>query len=369
MEAVTQASDGELWEAVDRLLDRAPNVDALQAHGLVPLGIRRWRVRGRAFPESLVAWERGVALATLTAPAVLARARVAYDGRMMLFKGPLLASRYPASARSYTDLDLLVDDAQEAQRALIAAGFVEMDEPELFVDIHHLRPLGHPSFPLQVELHSHPKWPEGMTPPSAEEIFEAAHDGAAGVDGVLAPAPLHHTMLLTAHGWGHGPLRSLRDLVDVAAMAHGLEAVELSRLASRWDIQRPWRLTAQAIDNLFQGRATRPLAMRVWARHLAAARERTVFESHLEHWLSPFWSFPFRRAATASWATIAHELRPAGNESWRDKGKRTVQALARSFTARSTHERKLGELATRGDLRRIIQERRRDEQIRRTAGH
>ena len=56
--------------------------------------------------------------------------------------------------RSFGDLDLLTDDAEAAQAALLAAGFQEVFEPEIYEDIHHLRPLWWPGLPLVVELHT-----------------------------------------------------------------------------------------------------------------------------------------------------------------------------------------------------------------------
>ena len=62
----------------------------------------------------------------LTAHTVLEKARDAYDGRMLLMKGPEVASRYPNPAdRPFRDLDILVDDPQSAQQSLIKAGFIE----------------------------------------------------------------------------------------------------------------------------------------------------------------------------------------------------------------------------------------------------
>ena len=46
-------------------------------------------------------------------------------------KGPEVAAHYPVpSDRPFGDLDLLVEDPEAAQRALIAAGFVEFGEPD-----------------------------------------------------------------------------------------------------------------------------------------------------------------------------------------------------------------------------------------------
>jgi hypothetical protein len=328
----------------------------------VLLGVRRWRETGRPIPAEHAQIDKAAAFVGLGASAVLARIRAAYDGRIMLVKGPVVADRYPGRGRAYGDVDLIVDDAAELQRVLVGAGFYEVDEPELFEDIHHLRPLALDGIPLLVELHSVPKWPEHLTAPPVAELFAAATPTkVVAVENILVPSDAHHAMLLAAHGWGHGALRSLRDLIDVAVMRTGIDPAELDRLASQWGMERLWRTTNAAIENVLEGKAGEPWSVRLWARHLAAARERTVLEAHLDHWLSPFWGLPPRAAFAESFGTIRHELSPAGNESWGNKLNRTRQAIKRAFVARSRHDQELGDLATSGDLRRIIEERRRAE--------
>lgn len=353
--------DARLWERVYELLEHAPTIDALQAHGLLHLGVRRWRAIGRPVPRQLEAIDRGPAIAMLTAPVLLRRVRDAYDGRIMVLKGPLVAERYPDWMRSFTDVDLLVDDAGEAQRALLASGFVEVDEPELFVDIHHLRPLALPGFPLKVELHTRPKCPARIPGTTAGALFESARGGALGHDDLLEPSTPHHAMLLAAHGWGHGPLRSLRDLLDVAVMAQDVEEAELASTARAWGMTRVWATTAGAIDCVLYERARPTLALRSWARHLAEARERTVLESHLEHWVSAFWGLPIRSAFAEALGAFTWELKPAEGESWGDKLRRSAHAIRRASSSRSEHERQLGDLARHGDLRRIVRQRRADE--------
>jgi hypothetical protein len=355
---IDSASWPGLWEAVDRLIDTAPDFEALKLQGILPLAIRRYRAIGRPLSEEMLKAERLHTFGSISIPGLLARSREAHDGPMVLFKGPLVARGYPGGARSSVDIDLIVEDAPAAQRNFLAAGFVEIDEPELYEDIHHLRPLRWQPLPiLNIELHSRAKWPDGLQAPDVAEILAAAVEGETGVEGILAPNRYHHTMLVAAHGWAHSPLRSLRDLLDVAVMADGLDRDELSRLARRWDLAQVWKTTVTALDHLF-GERSKPVSMRLWAPHLAEARERTVLESHLEHWIAPFWGLPPRKALVEGAGSLWWELRPINGEPWRDKFARTWQAARRSTVSRSEHEAQLGEMATRGDLRRIIQERR-----------
>jgi len=110
------------WDAVDALIDRL-DADEVGQHGLGPLAARRIRQRGLAVPDELAREDRAARTANLIAPILLARAREAYDGRLLLLKGPELSIRYPDRARRFGDLDLLPEDADAAQAALLAAGF------------------------------------------------------------------------------------------------------------------------------------------------------------------------------------------------------------------------------------------------------
>src|SRR5579864_6868044 len=140
-----------IWSSVDKLVDRTPSTADLLLHRLAPFAARRLRAQGRPVPAQLEHEERLAAIATLTAPEMLNRARDAYDGPMLLLKGPEVAARYPdPSLRTFHDLDLLVHDSGEAQRALLAAGFQvaegEKDEPHLY----HRAALLWPGLPLLV---------------------------------------------------------------------------------------------------------------------------------------------------------------------------------------------------------------------------
>jgi Uncharacterised nucleotidyltransferase len=281
-------------------------------------------------------------VATLAAPVLLERVRAACDGPLLLFKGPEVAARYPEPAlRQFKDLDLLVPDAEAVQKGLIAAGFEPIGDPSLYVGIHHLRPLALRGFPLAIEVHSQPKWPANLRPPSTEELFASAGPAALGVSGMLAPSPAHHALLLAGHSWAHEPLRRLRDLVDIAAMIKSLNHFELRRLSRTWKVERLWATTVAIVGALFyEGRS--PLALRLWARNLLKARERTVLENHLERVLSNFWILPPSDALGELLSILAQEVRPAPGEAWADKRSRSGRALRNALRRRSEHEAALG---------------------------
>ena len=109
------AADG-LWEGVDRLLERL-TPDLASEQGLGPLAARRGRLAGEEVPGDLLREERAGRTAAMVAPAMLRRAREAYDGPLLLVKGPELTARYPDGARRFGDLDLITGNAEEAQAA------------------------------------------------------------------------------------------------------------------------------------------------------------------------------------------------------------------------------------------------------------
>ena len=340
-EPLSSPSGDAIWEGVDRLVDRAPTLADLRSHRIELLAVRRWRAQGRSIPEELADLERVSALHRLVVPRLLERIRAVYDGPMIVHKGPEVAAHYPdPTSRNYGDVDLLVRDAEEAQQALLAAGFEPIGDPGLYLDIHHLRPLRWPLLPLYVEIHSRAKWVDALPGPSTEELFEAAVPSVTTIDGVLALPPEHHALLLAVHSWAHEPLRRLRDVIDVAAVAGAAHPDEIAKLARAWGLSRLWRATDEAVSCvLADGR--RPLPVRVWARNLTLVRERTVLESHLQRWLSDFSILPARRAFSGLPKTFRRELGPEEDESWGDKLTRTGRAVRNAFTRRSEHDEEL----------------------------
>ena len=334
-----QEAPSELWAAVDRVVDRAPSLADLSSHRLELLAARLWRSQGLSVPPEIVDKERRAAVVQLAAPVLLARVRAAYDGELVLLKGLEVARRYPESGlRTFGDVDLLADDAPSAQRALLAAGFQEVGDPNLYEDIHHLRPLQWPDLPLVVELHSRPKWVEGVAPPPATaDLLAAAVPGPHGF-GVLPPA--HHALLLAVHSWAHEPLRRLRDLVDVAAVVEAAGGADVAALARDWRVERLWRATVAASDAILYSRR-RPLTLRLWAQNLEAARERTVLENHLQRWFSDFWIMPAHRALARVPATLASELSPERGEGWGAKLSRSGRAIRNANRRRSEHDEEL----------------------------
>jgi hypothetical protein len=344
--------DGSLWAGLERLVARASDPATRRRHRLQMRAARSWRRLGREVPDDFQRLERVAVAVQIAAPDVLRRVRAVVDGPILLHKGPEAAAVYPDTAlRGFSDIDLIVPDAAASQRLLIAAGFVEIGAAERFVGIQHLRPLEWPGLPLRIEVHSEPKWPERLAPPSFDELFAAARPATVGVDGILAPARAHHALMLAAHGWAHSPLRRIADLLDVAAMANGVPGEELEAVAREWEIERLWRTTFAAASAVFLG-GPRTAPLRTWARHLPAVRERTVLEAHLERLFSGFSSLPRGAAMIGAWEGVSGVVLPAADESWSDKLLRTRSALRHARRPRASHADSLGPLAQRPRRRR-----------------
>lgn len=318
-----------LWEGVDRLLERL-EPDFACRHGLGPLAARRLRLRGEPVPEQLLREERAARGAALIAPALLERVREAYDGPLLLLKGPELTRVYPGGARRLADLDLVAGDAERAQEALLTAGFRERPytlHPDYDLH-HHLHPLVWPGIPMPVEIHRRVPWPRGLAGPRSEELFEAAVPSSVEAQGILTLSPPQHAVVLAAHAWREvAPLQKLRALVDVLAFTDDDDRQELGAIARRWDFERGWYTTLAAADWLLRD-AEEPVFVRYWARYIRQLREPTVLELHLQAWLSPFSLTQPRIAARLSAAAVLRDLRPqTPQEGWAAKGRRVARGL------------------------------------------
>lgn len=329
-----------LWEGVDRLLERLQPELACQ-HGLGPLAARRLRRLAEPVPDRLAREERAARAGALVAPALLARVRETYDGPLLLLKGPEVARVYPDGARRLGDLDLLAGDAERAQTALLAAGFRLRPgtSPPDYDLHHHLHPLAWPGLALPLEIHRRVVWPLGLPGPRNEELFEAAVPSTTGVEGILTLHPRHQAVLLASHAWGEVPMRKVRELVDVLAFTDDDARDELAQVARGWDFGRAWSATLAAADWLLRD-AGEPSFVRYWARYMRQLREPTVFEMHLQEWLSPFWLAPPRTAARLSGAAVLRDLRPSSQEGWDAKARRMARALRHPLSPKSEHVRR-----------------------------
>jgi hypothetical protein len=149
--------------------------------------------------------------------------------------------------------------------------------------------------------------------------------------------PSYHALLLAAHSWRHEPLRRLRDMIDIVAMAESAGRDNVAALAGDWGVERLWRSTIRAADAALLG-AEWPTGLRLWARNLERVRERTVFENHVTRWLSDFWIMTPGAALARLPETLAQELSPMKDEPWRAKLARTARALRNASVRRSIHD-------------------------------
>lgn len=343
--------DASLWTRLDELVDSAPGLLDLRAHGLQLLAARRWRELGRPVPEELEREELAATFKTLAVRGVLEQARAAYGGPILVLKGPVVAALFPDPVlRPFEDVDLLVADAEAAQAALEGAGFLPAADPASMADVHHhLDPLRAPNLPLHVELHSRVRWLEGLEPPSLEELLADARPAELGIADVLTVAPAHQAVLLAVHVWSHDPLTRLLRLVDVALMAAAADPGEPETVARNWGVGRLWRNTMAVVHSTLLGDRGPPWSLRLWGRGLASAREASVLETHLGRCLSPFWVFPPGRAARRSARAVSSIVRPGAGESWSSKLVRARGQVLRPSMRRSAHARTIFERGARRD--------------------
>jgi Uncharacterised nucleotidyltransferase len=332
--------DGPLWTGVDRLIDRVRPLEHLRAHRLELLAARRWRALGESVPSELVDDERRTAMRALAAPILLRKVREACDGPILLMKGLAVAALFPDPAtRPFRDLDLLFEEAERAQRGLIAAGFEPLGYDEAYyTKRHHLQPLRWPGLPLLVEVHRRPEWPYWSRPPSAREIIAGSIPASVGVDGIRVPDPAAHALLVAAHAWSAVPLRRLLDLVDVLALAQQADRRELERLAASWGIDGVWHATAAAGKAMLLG-GRLPWSLRTWGRDIRGVRDRTVFENHVRRLIGPFAALPARPAIRVAGRALVDEISPAPGEPWSVKLARVRRAVLNAFVPLGKHHR------------------------------
>jgi len=334
-------SGAPLWGRVGQLIDRAPDASALRAHRLHLAAARVWRARGLPVPPPVHAAERYAAAMITAAPRLLERIRSACQGQLMLMKGPEVGSYYEhPSDRPFRDLDLLAEDAHAVQRALIRAGCEQVGRARGYEDAQHLCPLAWPGIPVIIEVHHRPNHPPWLASPSSEAVLALGVASATGVDGLLGPDPAAHALLLLAHSWAHQPLGRLADLVDLAAVLAGRQLGEAEVIARAWGWEGMWRVSV-AVAEAILGNREPPMAARVWARHLACARDRIVLENHLARVAAPIWALPGRRAPAALAGVLRSVAMRRDDEPWTQKLRRSRLAFAHALSTKSNHERML----------------------------
>lgn len=316
-----------IWGAIDRVVDQNLDPAVLRAHGLDLWAARQWHETGRTVPSELLAHERAASMAVLAVPSNLGWVRDVLDGPVVLLKGPEVAVRYPDPVlRPFGDLDLLVPQADDAQRRLRSAGCVEVK----WGSLQHKPALRCPGSLLLLEIHERPAWPNWTTAP-VDELFASAIPSALGVDGILTVSPAHHAVLLAAHSWYHEPFRRVIDLVDIAAMTEGLDPVVLRELAEQWGLGRVWGATTRAIEAFQSGEPPQPWSDRLVGHHLWRVRERTMIERRLARWAAGFWApTPAEIIHSVVWS-ISQDIVPAAGEAWGAKLARVPRALGNAL--------------------------------------
>lgn len=276
----------DLWIALDRIIDAAPDAGALRTHGLGPIAAWRMRERGEPVPPEIDRLAHGAAYASVTATPLLQRVVDILQEPVLLLKGPEVAKFYPErTLRTYGDLDLLVADLPSAERKLIDAGFAELIPNRKIDGHHHDSPLGLGHLALMIELHRSPGWLSWLTPPSNAELMHTAIPSVTGVEGVCALPAQQLALFLASHAWRHNPYLSIIHLIDIELVRQQTDPAEVLALARRWGIERVWLHFCAMIDwFIYQDGATPGAVHRWWGRHLHDTREQTLMEFYLASW-------------------------------------------------------------------------------------
>lgn len=323
---------GTLWEAVDGLVDRCPEPENLRGHRLQLLAAKRWRETGRSVPEVIVLDELQAFVRMRAAHRILADLGAAYDGPVMVLKGLEIAAYYPApELRVVTDLDVLVEDAERAYEAAVAAGFhpVGYDE-RYYAAEHHVRPLVHPDDrTIVLEIHRRPNWVPWALAPSAPELIASGAPSRLGVPGLLAPPPEQHAVLAAVHSWNDTPLRRVGDLLDVLALLQHAPDEAADEIAARWGVAGVWQTTVSGARTVILSQSA-PWWLSRFASDLLEIRDRTVFENHLRTWMGPLLALPLRGAIVELGYVLHSELVPQEGESWGNRARR-IWAAARNL--------------------------------------
>jgi hypothetical protein len=153
------------------------------------------------------------------------------------------------------------------------------------------------------------------------------------------PDAHQHAVLLASHTWREVPMQKLRALVDVLAFTEDDARDELARIAGTWNIRRGWCSTLAAADWLLR-EGEEPRFVRYWARYLRNFREPTLFEMHLQEWLSPFWLTQLSSATRLSASAVLRDLSPSRQEGWSAKGRKILRALRHPLSTKSDHARR-----------------------------
>ncbi len=279
---------------------------------------------GGRFPRALVDARAplGGARALRRRP-LLDRVRAATDVPLLLFKGPEVAARYPDPAlRMFRDVDLIArTPGRRSERFSLAAASRRSAIPS---SVPGHSPSAAPEVARAAAGRRASLAPEVGRAPRRPRRRVVVRGRAArqltGADGCWRPSPARHAVLLAVHSWAHEPLRILRDMVDVAALAAEASREEVAEVAREWGVERLWATTV--------GRARLHLLGRPSGRSPFGSGRRTSSLSASERCSRStpralavrfLGAAVRRRAAPARARRLCGELTPDRGEGWRRK--------------------------------------------------
>ncbi len=230
---------------------------------------------------------------------------------VIIHKGAQIARLYPDPLqRDWSDIDLLVEDPEQARGDLAKVGFVGIghDQP----NFHQLAPMVHPHLRVVIELHRRPNAAPHHHIPTTAEIFGRSQPSRVDIDGLRAPCLEHEFVLHLSHSWTNRPLGRLRDLVDLRLLAEQLDVDQDRELAAQAKSRRVWDANRAALARLLTNEKT-SVANKLLMRHLSRG-----FNEQRD---------PVRRLVAPAWADSPTDAaRVAWNETTRATASKSIRA-------------------------------------------
>ena len=263
----------------------------------------------------------------------------------MVMKGLEVAVRYPTRPLGPSrDLDLLAEEPDAAQHALIGAGFVELQTGHDYSK-NSTCPAGMARGSARRRAPSAPKLPALSEAAAARRTVGDGRSerdrhrrlarASASCARIVARRPR-----MDSHRLGR-----LGDLIDLAVMLPPDRRVEADALARRWGWERMWGTALAVADALLAG-GPPAVALRTWARHLPEVRELSVLENHISRLTAPAFALPPRQAAREVGLAMRDTVARDRDERWSSKLYRSALAARDAF--RDSHTTTVASARIRG---------------------
>jgi hypothetical protein len=316
-----------IWPGVFELIDRQNDHDALEWHGLLPLAVAHWQEQGRSLSRELAAARARSAALQLEAEALVETIRDITDSPFLLLKGLEVAACYPQpSLRRLRDVDVLFGEPVAMRDLLLERGWEKKetagfdDEAEQHDELHQLAPISCPGRSLPVEIHHYPNAPKWSTPPTFDELLIDAVPAQVNIDGVLAPSPVDHALIVLMHSCARQPFEQVSQLIDLSLLLDRCDRRELHRIARRRGLGRLLTAAVRTIESLFMDDGREPFTIRYCAGHLRSLGVPSPRRRQWNRYVASFALTSPSRAAAGAWRGVVNRARVIRRRARVDRG-------------------------------------------------